>query len=503
MSYTKTNWKNTPSTQTPLSAENLNHIEQGIYDAHQGLNELHGLAYGPLVASTVADMMDEERVYVYTGSEAGYVSGNWYYFDGSAWTSGGVYNAVAVSTDKTLSITDKAADAKATGDAIGNLNNALDDVTEKGNLFHVNNYTEYGVTWLNGNDGTFILSGTQIGTYDLSVVTLPAGTYTAYWEYISGSITADSNVSLRVNNSRWVNNGNTNVTITLSEDTTVYFRINNNCELSNYKLKVLIQKGEGIDTNIIWGTSAVDKYLRSNAFKHSAKIAFIGDSLTQGLTGGSSGSYTFADKPYPTVFKEFIKNYDITVLNFGRRGLSAKSYWNEAIPENGNWHSTADGEPGDTIAFDSSIDAVIIMFGTNGNLNNNTIDADTAIATGQTYLDYADTQCGDYCKIIEYIMEHTNNHAQIILVAPIYSTEPQHENKLINTLPTIQALGERYQIPVINALYESGLGKFNTSVFYNTTDLIHLNQAGYSKFGSFMASKFMGLYSTFDMSELT
>lgn len=30
--YQKTNWQNTPSTATPLSADNLNHIEDGIYD---------------------------------------------------------------------------------------------------------------------------------------------------------------------------------------------------------------------------------------------------------------------------------------------------------------------------------------------------------------------------------------------------------------------------------------------------------------------------------------
>ena len=78
-----------------------------------------GAFYGsPLVASTVAEMTDQTRVYVYTGSESGYTSGNWYYWDGSAWTSGGVYNATAVSTDTTLSIAGKAADAKATGDAI-------------------------------------------------------------------------------------------------------------------------------------------------------------------------------------------------------------------------------------------------------------------------------------------------------------------------------------------------------------------------------------------------
>ena len=115
MSYVKKNWQNTPSTATALSAENLNHMDQGIYDAHQGLNELQGLAYGPLKAATAADMTDQTRVYVYTGSETGYVAGNWYYYDGAAWVSGGVYNAVAVSTDKTLSISDKAADARETG----------------------------------------------------------------------------------------------------------------------------------------------------------------------------------------------------------------------------------------------------------------------------------------------------------------------------------------------------------------------------------------------------
>ena len=75
--------------------------------------------YGsPLMASTVAEMTDHNRVYVYAGSESGYTSGNWYFWDGSAWTSGGVYNATAVQTDKTLKVADMAADAKAVGDAL-------------------------------------------------------------------------------------------------------------------------------------------------------------------------------------------------------------------------------------------------------------------------------------------------------------------------------------------------------------------------------------------------
>lgn len=34
MAYTKINWENLPSTNTPVNATNLNHMDQGIYDAN-------------------------------------------------------------------------------------------------------------------------------------------------------------------------------------------------------------------------------------------------------------------------------------------------------------------------------------------------------------------------------------------------------------------------------------------------------------------------------------
>lgn len=70
----------------------------------------------PLVAATVSAMSNHDRVYVYTGSETGYTAGNWYYWNGSAWTSGGIYNSSAVQTDPTLSVSGMAADAAATGE---------------------------------------------------------------------------------------------------------------------------------------------------------------------------------------------------------------------------------------------------------------------------------------------------------------------------------------------------------------------------------------------------
>lgn len=51
-------------------------------------NEINGLASGsPLVASSTSGMIQTNRVYVNT------TDGNWYYYNGSAWTIGGTYQA--------------------------------------------------------------------------------------------------------------------------------------------------------------------------------------------------------------------------------------------------------------------------------------------------------------------------------------------------------------------------------------------------------------------------
>ena len=77
----------------------------------------------PLVAATASAMTDKTKIYVYTGSESGKTAGHWYYWNGSAWTDGGVYNSTALETDKTLSVSNMAADAKVAGDEIRGLRN--------------------------------------------------------------------------------------------------------------------------------------------------------------------------------------------------------------------------------------------------------------------------------------------------------------------------------------------------------------------------------------------
>ena len=77
-------------------------------------NVIQGLAGGaPIVVSSVSEMIDTEQIYILS------TDGMWYYHNGTAWTAGGEYGAVA--TDTTLTQSGVPADAKAVGDEIADL----------------------------------------------------------------------------------------------------------------------------------------------------------------------------------------------------------------------------------------------------------------------------------------------------------------------------------------------------------------------------------------------
>lgn len=77
--------------------ESTSQLEGIVAECQAYAESARSAAYGsPLTASTVSAMTDITRVYVYTGSEDGYTAGNWYYYNGTAWVSGGVYNSLAV-----------------------------------------------------------------------------------------------------------------------------------------------------------------------------------------------------------------------------------------------------------------------------------------------------------------------------------------------------------------------------------------------------------------------
>ena len=122
----------------PGSVPSESELNGLVAEAQQYAESARSAAYGsPLTASTAADMTNTDKVYVYTGSESGYLYGHWYYYNGTAWTDGGVYQSQGVQTDTTLTQAGVPADAKETGDRIGaaeedvaDLKDAFDGVKE-------------------------------------------------------------------------------------------------------------------------------------------------------------------------------------------------------------------------------------------------------------------------------------------------------------------------------------------------------------------------------------
>ena len=74
----------------------LGGMKQSVQDA---LMKLKASATGPMAVSTAAEMTDRNTVYVYTGSESGYVFGGWYYYNGSVWAYGGDYNSASADAE--------------------------------------------------------------------------------------------------------------------------------------------------------------------------------------------------------------------------------------------------------------------------------------------------------------------------------------------------------------------------------------------------------------------
>ena len=221
--YQKTNWQNKPSTSTPINQANLNHMEQGIYDAQHtadqaaaGVAELQGLNFAPIPVSTAAGMTDHNKIYVYLGSETGYVSNHWYYWNGSAWTEGGVYNSTALVTDPDLETAGMAADAKAAGDAIADLRNNIknksylftNDFVERNNDT-TNMFDKYNVTYggvLLNNTGEYYAENSYCysdyiavnASSNYAISNYPA--HVCYYDYtktyISGAIVNTSNARI-------------------------------------------------------------------------------------------------------------------------------------------------------------------------------------------------------------------------------------------------------------------------------------------------------------------
>lgn len=156
--------------------------------------------YGsPVGVTSSSDMTDHDTIYLYAGTTSGsYTNGHFYYWDGSAWADGGEYAAATVQTDKTLLVENRAADAKATGEAVGELKTQLDDVNSAFidlgyNLVNVVNETLVEGKIINGSNNVSVNSTNEsreirIAAGKFKKIYIKAGTNNTIFAFLTATI---------------------------------------------------------------------------------------------------------------------------------------------------------------------------------------------------------------------------------------------------------------------------------------------------------------------------
>lgn len=115
-------------------------------------NRLIAMGSQKETCSLKADMIDTNKVYIYTGDEPDMQKGFLYYFDNVRydWVPGWLYNSEGIQTDTSLTLSGEAADSKVVGDRIGAINGSLSsintDLSEINSKLRDLTYTQIKVT---------------------------------------------------------------------------------------------------------------------------------------------------------------------------------------------------------------------------------------------------------------------------------------------------------------------------------------------------------------------
>ena len=207
-----------------------------------------------------------------------------------------------------------------------------------------------------------------------------------------------------------------------------------------------------------------------SSFISRLKIVCIGDSLTEGDQGADP--YASAQNITPFNYPYWMQKYlGCRVVNKGKSGYTTMQSWNNVVQ---------------SIDF-TDVNTVIIMLGSNGGLTD-TIETDCP--DGASYSDYANTNTGCYCKIIEYCMAQTSGTAQIILCTPphIGKVRGQKRTTTIAAAEVVRKIASRYCLPLIDMMAESGFSDYNEDV-YQPVDGLHFSVDGYKRMGTFIGSR--------------
>ena len=179
-------------------------------------------------------------------------------------------------------------------------------------------------------------------------------------------------------------------------------------------------------------------------------VICIGDSLSAGSRGSGANPYTVPEISYPVQLGK-ITGWNVT--KDAHPGISASGYWNTY----GN------------VKDYSEFDTVIVFLGTNKGLTD-TLEEDVV---GDNYTDYANTNTGCYCKLIEKIK--SDNQKVNIFLCTLFAKQYSS-----STNPVIQKIANKYDLKVIDCnlekYYSSSYEYYNV---FHPFDSVHMDRIGY------------------------
>ena len=292
-SYVKTAWVN--DSIPALDADNLNHIEDGIEAAVQGVNDLDGDKMDKLPQGSNGEFLKSDNRGAARSGYAPTQSAS----DVTAQATGKLLRAadasVVFATRENLQELEAGLpdpnELEYTADKVDQIHSGyttpidlvkypsvnavkgyvdgefrkLDAVAESPNLFVLESQTLDGVTVTDNGDGTYTFNGTNTATTLFQAFLLPVGRYTASAEVLSGTATNQFAVKYGSNNETWVSTNIASATVLFTAATAVYFRLNLGTFI-NFRLKISIEKENvytAIDTVARAANSAAQAQLGS------------------------------------------------------------------------------------------------------------------------------------------------------------------------------------------------------------------------------------------------
>lgn len=501
MAYNKTNWQDTlrdPQGNviqkgTPLNAQALGKIEEGIVQTEQKIDTEIGKVTAQLaqtatrteVTSAVSPKADKTYVdtkitAVASGSPKGtyatvtdlqtafptgttgiYVvsgDGKWYYWNGTAWTAGGVYQS--------LGIAEGSVSAKHTNFLEKSTKNIFDyqDLSDDTYVFPTNGTSSKSLDY--AFKVTKHIAIEPLSNYVSNMRVRSLAFYNSAKVFISGiSTIIESNTAF------------------LTPANAAYMRLN--IYSANDVTKGQIEKGS-IPTSF-----EPFYFMRSFIPPNSITARELASDVMQTQISKWKGK-TFVSLGTSIVWYDG-KTYPDGTLCRGyqthlKEQLGFASYLNKGVSGSSMANGTANGDgtnkTGKTVDY-TQFDLVTIEAGSNDYklnvpLGNRGLIADTNFDTNTFY--------GAYRDLLQYILSIKPTIRIVLLTPPRrkqsgYTDEGLNEQglKMYEYVLAVKDIAEMYGLPIVDQWHESGFTYYNATTY--TIDGVHPNNLGYERLG--------------------